>query len=183
MTIGQVPTALQEATARYDEIHVIVSPPRCSSTAFARVLWQHPSVGFYSHEPFEVTYFDGAPLDAVAAKLQLPLDLSSLNGLTDRGAGLVIKEMPYQVGDRFSALCSMATGPVVFLLRDPRQNIASRMEKKAEVGDDPNFPNVETGWELLAKQIDQCRQAGHPPGLGKWPLLAVLLRKNLLILK
>jgi hypothetical protein len=162
MGFGTVPEELRAAIARYDGIHVIVSPPRCSSTAFSRVLWQHPSVGFYSHEPFEVTYYDGALLDEVAAKLGAPLDLGALNGLTDRGSDLVIKEMPYQVGARFAELCSLATGPIVFLMRDPRQNVASRMHKKVEVGDDPNFPSVETGWELLATQIQMCRDVGHP---------------------
>ena len=65
MNDGQMSPDLREATERYSDIYVIVSPPRCSSTAFARVLWQHPSVGYYSHEPFEVTYFDGAGLDGV----------------------------------------------------------------------------------------------------------------------
>jgi hypothetical protein len=125
------------------------------------VLWQHHSIGFYSHEPFEIAYFDGAQLDSVAAQLRAPLDLSSLDRVS-RGSGLVIKEMPYQVGDRFPALRSLATSPIVFLIRDPRQNIASRRHRKAQVGDDPNFPTVETGWELLMEQVELCRSVGQP---------------------
>ena len=46
---------------RYDRIVVIISPARCGSTPLARVFWEHPALRYYSHEPFEVTYFDGEP--------------------------------------------------------------------------------------------------------------------------
>ena len=162
MSNVRVPEQLREAIGRYDEIYVVVSPPRCSSTAFARVLWQVPSIGYYSHEPFEVTYYDDASLADVAKKLKDPLDLSELDGNPGRGAALVIKEMPFQVGEQFPILVAIATQPLTFLVRDPRQNIASRMEKKIEAGDSPNFPRIETGWQLLAAQIERCRQIGQP---------------------
>jgi len=60
---------------RYEKIYVIVSPPRCSSTAFARVFWRHPTIRYYAHEPFEVTYYNDAPLEDVVDKLLDPLDL------------------------------------------------------------------------------------------------------------
>ena len=55
---------------KYEHIYVIVSPPRCSSTAFSRVFWEQPSIRYYCHEPFEVTYFEGAPLNKVVNKLK-----------------------------------------------------------------------------------------------------------------
>ena len=70
--------------------------------------------------------------------------------------------MPYQVGGCFHLLAALATAPLVFLVRDPRLNIASRIEKKLEVGDSPFFPLVETGWELLQTQIDYCRRHDVP---------------------
>lgn len=160
----QIPSELARVTGQYDEIYVVVSPPRCSSTAFARVFWEQPSVGFYSHEPFEVTYYMDQGLEEVAAKLDQPLDIRGLKRRPGAGTGrsLVIKEMPYQVGDRFPLLAALATRPVIFLMRDPRQNIASRIEKKLEVGDAPDFPEVETGWELVASQIAWCRDRGIP---------------------
>ncbi len=161
MNDGHASPELREATERYSDVYVIVSPPRCSSTAFARVLWQQPSVGYYSHEPFEVTYFDGGNLDSVVEKLRNPLDLNTLNDVEHPRTGLVIKEMPYQVGDRFPMLRSLASKPLVFLLRDPRQSIASRMRMKQQVGDTPTFPHVETGWDLIAAQIELCRQNRH----------------------
>ena len=52
---------------------MIVAPPRSASTAFSRVFWEQGSVAYYCHEPFEVTYFDEAPLGEVVAKLEAPL--------------------------------------------------------------------------------------------------------------
>ena len=155
-----LPAPFDALRARHSAVYVIVSPPRCGSTAFARVFWEHPSVRYYSHEPFEVTYYRTAGLDDVATRLADPLDLAAISPATagPRGDSLVIKEMPYQVGGHFPLLASLATQPLVFLLRDPRQNIASRIEKKLETGDSPFFPLIETGWELIAQQIDYCRQ-------------------------
>ncbi len=159
-----LPDALAAASSRYSEIYVIVSPPRCSSTAFARVLWEQPSVRFYCHEPFEVTYYQGKGFDDVVAHLESPLDLEKLKSFSARGKGsaLVIKEMPYQVGDNFPVLAAMTRRPIVFLMRDPRKSIASRMAKKREVGDDPDFPAVESGWELWDSQIEWCRDNDIP---------------------
>jgi hypothetical protein len=144
---------------RHSDIYVIVSPPRCSSTAFARVFWEHPNVGYYSHEPFEILYYNGDDLANVAGKLDSPLDLRRLTpqAVSGRNGSLVIKEMPYQVGDHFPLLVSLSTGPIIFLIRDPRLNISSRMAMKRLVGDNPLFPLVESGWELILKQVRWCQ--------------------------
>lgn len=158
------PRELERIRNRHSRIHTIVSPPRCSSTAFARVFWEQPSVRYYCHEPFEATYYWGRDLKDVVERLDSPIDLAELKhvqGDSD-GSALVIKEMPYQVGDRFPLLASLATKPIVFLMRDPRLNVASRIQKKREVGDSPFFPLVETGWELLVSQIAYCRREGVP---------------------
>ncbi len=145
---------------KYNKLYFISSPPRCGSTAFARVFWEHPSVHYYSHEPFEVTYYDGKPLEAVHEKLSHPLDIVPVkNGPTEEGASsLVIKEMPYQVGENFALAASWARQPIIFLIRDPRLNIHSRIMKKKETGDSIFFPLQETGWELIQKQIVYCDQ-------------------------
>ncbi len=156
-----IPAPIRRALAGYSDVRVIVSPPRCSSTAFARVLWGEPSVRFYSHEPFEICYFDGAGLDAVGGQLADPVDLGEGDWTHER-AGLVVKEMPYQVGDHFELLTRLTDWPVAFLIRDPRLSIASRRAKKLEAGEDPGFPLVETGWELLAAQVDLCRRRKIP---------------------
>lgn len=155
-----MPASLTAIRHRYSDIYIIVSPPRCCSTPFSRVFWEQPSVGFYSHEPFEVTYFDGAPLAEVAAKLEEPLALAEFKVNPTRGTALVVKEMPYQVGDWFPTLASLTEHPIAFLTRDPRQSIWNRMEMKRVAGDDPIFPLVETGWELVARQIEHCRAEG-----------------------
>jgi len=153
---------LQQAVAGYSRVFVILSPPRCGSTACARALWEHDLVRYYSHEPFELTYFDGAGLDTVAGKLARPLDLCDAYKKRVQGEALVIKEMPYQVGRHIGLLVPLATAPVVFLIRDPRLSIQSRMNKKLEVGDDPVYPLIESGWELLLQQIEHCRERAVP---------------------
>lgn len=155
---------ISQIRQRYSDIYVIVSPPRCSSTAFSRVFWEQPTIRYYSHEPFEVTYYDGKGLPDVADKLAEPLDLRGLTRtpVADEAKALVIKEMPYQAGSNFPLLVKLATHPIVFLMRDPRLNIASRIAKKQEAGQNPDFPLIETGWELLANQIRYCRMQGLP---------------------
>jgi hypothetical protein len=157
-----LPEEFAKYRERHERIYVFVSPPRCSSTAFARVFWEQPSVRYYYHEPFETTYYMGQGLPEVIAKLDAPLDLTTIKHYAaDTNAhSLVIKEMPYQVGDSFPLLAALATKPIIFLMRDPRRSIDSRRRKKLEVGDSPLYPFVESGWELLAKQIGFCRQAG-----------------------
>ncbi len=147
---------------QYQNIYFISSPPRCGSTAFARVFWEHPTVRYYSHEPFEVTYYDGQGLDAVHNLLSKPLDISSIKNsdMIEGASSLVIKEMPYQVGKNFGMAASWAKQPIVFLIRDPRLNILSRIMKKKETGDSIFFPLQETGWELIQQQIAYCDQEG-----------------------
>jgi hypothetical protein len=156
--------SLMSIKETYNEIYVIVAPPRTSSTAFARVFWEQPSIGYYSHEPFEETYYMGLALNHVLKNLLNPLDLQHIkNAQGDlRSKGLVIKEMPYQVWHNFPQLASLATSPIVFLIRDPRLSIFSRMMKKKEVGDNVIFPLCETGWELLHAQIMYCKERHLP---------------------
>ena len=161
-------TKIETIKQTYQDIVVIVSPPRCSSTALARVFWEHPLIDYYAHEPFESLYFLGKGLDDAFGKILAPMALEQLKfNSVDFSAespkpGLVIKEMPYQVGPHFDMLLGLATAPIVFLMRDPRLNIASRMRKKQEVGDSPLFPHIETGWQLLQAQIKACDAAGVP---------------------
>lgn len=121
-------------------------------------------MGYYCHEPFETTYYSGAGLEEVLDKLSSPLDLGTLKSIRshDGARALVVKEMPYQVGDNLPILARMATQPLVFLMRDPRSSIASRMRKKREVGDSPFYPEIESGWELWQRQIEWCREHGVP---------------------
>ncbi len=150
-------TRLERVRARHDPRVVIISPPRCGSTAFARVFWGHPRIRYYAHEPFEVTYYDGQGLDAALAKLERPLDLTRSYESAPVGGGLVIKEMPYQVGRRIDTLLNLASAPVVFLLRDPRLSVASRRRQKIKGGEPPDYPFIESGWHLLQRQVDRCR--------------------------
>jgi hypothetical protein len=103
-------------------------------------------------------------VDYAVDNIRNPLDLGDIKS-TSRGKlgrSLVIKEMPYQVGEHFPSLISLTRHPVIFLTRDPRLNISSRIAKKTEVGDNPLFPQVETGWELITSQIKYCKERDIP---------------------
>jgi hypothetical protein len=70
--------------------------------------------------------------------------------------------MPYQVGEAFPYLLQFATQPVIFLIRDPRLSIYSRIEKRALAHQNTNFPFIETGWDLMLQQIDYCKTHQKP---------------------
>lgn len=145
--------------ARHGEVLLVVGPPRTASTALARILWNHERVGWYSHEPFEATWYQGAGPERAAELLEAPEPVADLGG---RGTGeaLVVKEMTFQVGDAFPLLAQLTTRPIVFLIRDPRLCVASRM-RVLEASDRPQvFPLRESGWDDLARQLDHVRREG-----------------------
>ena len=142
---------------RHGEVYVLIGPPRTASTAVSRILWNHPTVGWYAHEPFEPTWYQGAGVERAEELLDAPDAVGALGG---RGAGraLVVKEMTFQVGDAFPLLAELATRPLVFLIRDPRLTIASRMEVLRRSGRPEVFPLRESGWEDLARQLAYARR-------------------------
>jgi len=146
---------------RHGEVLAIVAPPRTASTALARILWNHPEVGFYSHEPFEPTWYRDASIEVAAELLNAPAPVGELGG-RGMGRALVVKEMTFQVGDAFPVLAELATRPIVFLIRDPRLSIASRMEVLRRSGRPELFPLRESGWDDLGRQLDFVRAAGLP---------------------
>lgn len=165
MVDAGVARRVAEIRARHGEVLLIVAPPRTASTALARILWNHPQVGFYSHEPFEATWYRHATLVDAVELLEAPTPIAELdparaaNG-TGAGAALVVKEMTFQVGDAFPLLAELATRPVVFLIRDPRLAIASRMAVLRRSGRPDVFPLRESGWDDLQRQLTYVRSAG-----------------------
>jgi len=160
--VGVAPAALAERLReRHGEVYVLLGPPRTASTAVSRILWNHPAVGFYAHEPFEPTWYEDAGVERAAELLDAPEPVSALGG---RGAGraLVVKEMTFQVGDAFPLLAALATRPIVVLIRDPRLTIASRMKVLRKAGRPEVFPLRESGWEDLARQLHHMRREGIP---------------------
>jgi len=156
---SDVRSRLGAVRGRHGEVLVVVGPPRTASTAISRILWNHEQVGWYSHEPFEATWYEGAGPERAAELLEAPEAVRALGG---RGAGetLVIKEMTFQVGDAFPLLASLATRPIVFLIRDPRLCVASRMRVLEASGRPQVFPLRESGWDDLARQLDHVRREG-----------------------
>ncbi|MGB2712258.1 MAG: hypothetical protein WBC33_12170 [Conexibacter sp.] len=157
MADADVATRLAAVRERHGEVLAIVAPPRTASTALARVLWNHPDVGWYSHEPFEATWYRGAGAADAAELLESPEAVAALGG---RGSGrtLVVKEMTFQIGDAFPLLAALATRPIVFLVRDPRLSIASRMRVLRASNRPELFPLRESGWEDLARQLEFVRR-------------------------
>lgn len=152
---------LERVRERHGEVLAIVAPPRTASTALARILWNHTTVGWYSHEPFEATWYQHAPPERAAELLTAPAPVADLGGRGD-GRALVVKEMTFQVGDAFPLLAGLATRPIVFLIRDPRLSAASRMEVLRRSGRSPVFPLRESGWDDLARQLGHVRREGIP---------------------
>ncbi len=159
MADAGVSSRLDAVRERHGEVHVICAPPRTASTALARILWNHERVGWYSHEPFEPTWYERAPVERAAELLEAAEPVAGLGG---RGSGraLVVKEMTFQVGDAFPLLAPLATSPIVFLIRDPRLCVASRMKVLRESGRPEVFPLRESGWDDLARQMAHVRAEG-----------------------
>jgi Sulfotransferase domain len=148
---------LELVGSAYDEIVLVLAPPRTASTALARVFWGHDAISFYAHEPFDRSFHDGAPLGTAATAMLEPLDLRGVLDAPDRGIGLLVKEMTFQAGNAAPALMELATRPVVFLLRDPRLAVRSRMRMLGAGGEPAPFPPAETGWLALHEQVRHCR--------------------------
>ena len=70
--------------------------------------------------------------------------------------------MTFQADIYFRLLADLTTSPPIFILRDPRLSIASRMRMVADAGGDPLFPHRETGWSALYQQIQACRSQNLP---------------------
>jgi hypothetical protein len=158
---------LRRVRERHGEVLLIVAPPRTASTALARILWNHPAVGFYSHEPFEPTYYRGEPASAAADLLEAPAPIAELNPAragtgAATGSALLVKEMTFQVGNDFPLLAELATRPVVFLIRDPRLCVASRMAVLRKAGRSELFPLRESGWADLERQLSHVRATEIP---------------------
>ncbi len=141
---------------RYRDVYIIVAPPRSSSTALARAFSRSPSIDYYCHEPFDKCYHYSGDYDSVLEALEKPLVVTDGRPGPALESGLLIKEMTFQVGSDFPTLASLTAHPIVFIIRDPRLCISSRMRKLQKSGDDPLFPAVESGWADLARQIRFC---------------------------
>jgi hypothetical protein len=148
----------QELLDSHGDVHVILAPPRTCSTTLVRVYWQHPTIGYYNNEPFDRYYHQRHPVETALDHLQHSAeDTPGANG----ARGLVLKEMTFQPGDYYELLLDLSTAPVVFVIRDPRQSIASRMEMVAAGGGDPIFPTEQSGWAALREQVRHCRETGR----------------------
>lgn len=148
----------------FSSVYTCISPPRVSSTAFARVFWEHPSIRYYCHEPFGVNYHNGKNLDEVAGLINNSLDLHKVDQKYTKksGSSLFIKEMSFQLGDHFPLLANLAVKPLIFLIRNPKLNISSRISKKEATGGSRFFPYNETGWEQMEIGIAECRAKDIP---------------------
>jgi hypothetical protein len=147
----------------YRDIYVIVGPPRSSSTALARVFWESPAITHYCHEPFDRSYYDDLGYRSAIDTLASPLKLKPAgNSATAPRPTLLIKEMTFQVGANFPTLAALTDHPIIFIVRDPRLCISSRMHKLKESGRESIFPIRESGWSDLDKQIRFCDYAAVP---------------------
>lgn len=89
------------------------------------------------------------------------VDRASFPGRRSGGTGLVVKEMTFQAGDAIEEF-SVGTVPAVFLIRDPRLSIFSRMRRRKIDGDSATFPASEAGWRDLTRAIQLFGKIGTP---------------------
>jgi len=149
--------------ATYNDVYIVLAPPRCSSTAFARVFWEHPSINFYSHEPFDAAYYQKHDVVSVLQTIEHATNIRPYKkSLSTHERKLIVKEMTFQVGENFPILFSITQHPIVLLIRNPLLSIKSRMQKLQEAGQNPLFPFVESGWHDLQAQLLQCQVANVP---------------------
>lgn len=146
--------------SRFDPVVVVLSPPRCGSTALARSLWQHKAFRWYLHEPYDCVYHRGSGVTAVAEALEAVLDGAPNSPQHPQATGIVVKEMTFQVGDSVRELLDAATCPAIILVRDPRLAVLSRIQRRAADGDSPCFPAREAGWRDLAATLSMLRGSG-----------------------
>lgn len=146
---------------RPEDTYVVLSPPRASSTAFTRVLWNNPMIAHYVHEPFEDAYFRSVSARRPWRELAEPIPLHGL-GEPKLGDAVLVKEITFQADGRLPELLAATEAPVVFLIRDPRLTIRSRQIVKEKSGQDTLFPLRETGWHSIEEQVAYCADAGRP---------------------
>ncbi|MGW3960874.1 sulfotransferase-like domain-containing protein [Amycolatopsis sp. NPDC005003] len=137
-----------------EPVLVILSPPRCGSTATARAFWRHPVFGWYVHEPYDRIYHGGGDRESVGRAVD------GATGLGNAGSGVVVKEMTFQAGSLAAELLTAATLPVVVTVRDPRLAIRSRMRQRARSGEPAEFPAAESGWADLTSQLALADRVG-----------------------
>lgn len=141
--------------AAFHPVLLLLSPPRSGSTALARAFWRHPAFRWYAHEPFDRAYHHSQGIGSALAAVRSPVDVGGA------GAGLVIKEMTFQVGAHGVGELVAATDlPVVVTVRDPRLSVASRMRVRAAAGQRAAFPEVESGWPDLVLTLRRFRDEG-----------------------
>jgi hypothetical protein len=140
---------VEEALSRFGPVAVVLSPPRCASTALAFSLWQHRVFRWYVHEPFDRAYHQSLPMESSAEALGCPLDRAGGGGPRAAGEGVVVKEMTFQAGPATAELVGAATLPVVLAVRDPRLAVLSRARQLAAGGGRAAFTLAEAGWRAF----------------------------------
>ncbi|MEA2056103.1 MAG: hypothetical protein U9O78_00075, partial [Patescibacteria group bacterium] len=97
--------------------------------------------------------YEGLKVTDAYQNLESPLVVSSPINYTPNKKSLVIKEMTFQLKDQFQQLANITSHPILFLIRDPRLSISSRISKKIAGNLPTDYPLKENGWEDLIKQI------------------------------
>jgi hypothetical protein len=102
--------------------YIISSPPRCASTTVARCLYNNSAIDSYIHEPCIEYYHNNKGIISIIENLKNrePKPLSTL-----------IKDISFQIGteDFRKVFFEHASSPIIFLLRNPKLSIESKIRR------------------------------------------------------
>lgn len=149
---AEITSLLTKEFSSYSQVCIIVSTPRSCSTALAKALCNHKYATHYYHEPFD-TFYRNKSLTQFKKNIDDPIAINSLTSSEWVKKYAIVKEMSFQVENHFQLLATATKLPIIFLIRDPRAAIHSRLKLMGST----TFPFCESGWDDIMKQIHFCQ--------------------------
>jgi len=110
--------------------HIIIAPPRTNSSAVEHALGNSPDIDHECHEPFLNARHSDFDSDHGYQQIY-----NSIGGeefeKSGQATSVVVKEMSHWIGENeeYKRLSSLATSPIVVLIRNPMLTVESRLRR------------------------------------------------------